>query len=72
MDYFWAGIKVRQIFRGLLIHTNNFCFMNFALLMLYLQFTFFLWRDGQTRVHKEAPPELKKRYSVKNIYLWQE
>jgi len=46
--------------------------MNFALFMLYLQFTFFLWRNGQTRVHKEAPPELKKRYSVKNIYLWQE
>ena len=40
--------KVRKIFRGLLIHTNNFCFLNIALFLLYLQFTFFPQRDGQT------------------------
>ena len=38
MDYFWAEDKVRKTFRGLLIHTNNFCFLNIALFLLYLQF----------------------------------
>ena len=61
MDYFWAGDEVRRIFRGLLMHTNNFCFLNFALFLLYLQLTFFpgtdiFSRDGQTRVLIEAPP----------------
>ena len=48
MVYFWAGDKVRKIFRGLLIHTNNFCFLNIALFLLYLQFKFFPRRDGWT------------------------
>ena len=48
MDYFWAEDKVRNIFRGLLIHTNNFCFLNIALFLLYLQFIFFLRAEGQT------------------------
>ena len=60
MDYFWAWDRVRKIFRGLLIHTNNFCFLNIALFLLYLQFIFFLRTDkqtaGQTRVLIEAPP----------------
>ena len=47
LDYFWAWDKVRMIFRGLLIHTNNFCFLNIALFLLYLQFIFFS-RDGRT------------------------
>ena len=51
--------KVRKIFRGLLIHTNNFCFLNIALYLLYIQFIFFSTdgqMDGQTRVLIEAPP----------------
>ena len=56
LDYIWSGDKVRKIFRGLFIHTNNFCFLNNALFLLYLQFTFFPWMDGQTRVLIEAPP----------------
>ena len=69
MDYFWAGDKVRKIFLGLLIHTNNFCFLNIALFLLYLQFIFLTdggtdvqtdrQTDGQTKVLIEAPPELK-------------
>ena len=45
MDYFWARDKVRKILMGLLIHTNDFCFLNGTLFLLYLQFTFFY---GQT------------------------
>ena len=42
MDYFWAGDMVEKIFRGLLMHTNNFCFLNITLFLLYLLLTFFL------------------------------
>ena len=53
MDYFWAGIRGKKIFRGLLIHTNNFCFLNIALFLLYLQFTIFFYgrTDKGTLTH---------------------
>ena len=64
MDYFWTGDKVRKKFRGLLIHTSNFCLLNIALFLLYIKFKFFPrrdgqffpQRDGQTSVLIEAPP----------------
>ena len=65
MDYFWAEDKVRKTFRGLLIHTNNFCFMNIALFLLYLQSSFFLRTDGQTGgrtdkgTYRSSPRSLK-------------
>ena len=65
MDYFWAGDEVEKIFRGLLMHKNNFCFLNISLFLLYLRFTFFLRTDDQTdeqtRVLIETHPELKKQ-----------
>ena len=74
MDYFWAGDKFRKIFRNLLIHTSNFCFLNIALFLLYLQFTFFPRMDGQKRVLIEAPPELEKRpaysYYGNDLYVY--
>ena len=76
MDYFLAGDKVRKIFWGLLIHTNNFCFLNIALFLLYLQFTFFPrrdghifhgWMDGQTRVLRSSPQELKNGNDAEDL-----
>ena len=35
MGYFWGRGWVQKLFWGLLIQTNNFCFLSFALLLLY-------------------------------------
>ena len=63
--------KVRKIFRGLLIHTNNFCFLNIALFLLYLQFIFFSTdgrSDGRTEkgTYRSFPRSLKIFQSAKN------
>ena len=61
LDYIWSGDKVRKIFRGLLIHTNNFCFLNIALFLLYLLFTFFSTDGGTDKpTYRSSDPELKK------------
>ena len=35
MGYFWGWGRVQKLFWGLLIETNNFCFLSFALFLLY-------------------------------------
>ena len=35
MGYFWGWGRVQRLFWGLLIQTNNFCFLSFALFLLY-------------------------------------
>ena len=35
MGYFWGLGRVQKLFWGLLIWTNNFCFLSFALFLLY-------------------------------------
>ena len=35
MGYFLGWGMVQKLFRGLLIKTNNFCFLSFALFLLY-------------------------------------
>ena len=35
MGYFWGWGRVQKLFWGLLIWTNNFCFLSFALYLLY-------------------------------------
>ena len=35
MGYFWGWSTVQKLLLGLLILTNNFCFMSFALSLLY-------------------------------------
>jgi len=56
--------KARKIFRGLLIHMNNFCFLNIALFLLYLPFIYFStdrqtdgWIDKGT--YRSSPRSLK-------------
>ena len=35
MGYFWGRGRVQKLFWGLLIWTNDFCFLRFALFLLY-------------------------------------
>ena len=35
MVYVWVWGRVQKLFWGLLIQTNNFCFQNIALFLLY-------------------------------------
>ena len=35
MGYFWGWGGVQKLFWGLLIYTNDFCFLSFALFLLY-------------------------------------
>ena len=35
MDNFWGRGRIQKLFLGLLIYTDNFCFLSWALFLLY-------------------------------------
>ena len=64
--YFLGQSEVQKLFWGLLMYTNNFCFLSIAQFRRYHPISFFSTegrRDGRTNLLIEAPTtELKNQH----------